>query len=53
MLGVTPLEGWSRWDSIEALLPEAELHGLDAELRALSQGLARYEARFDHLAEVG
>jgi elongation factor G len=52
MLGVTPLEGWSRWDSIEALLPEAELHGLDAELRALSQGLARYEARFDHLAEV-
>ena len=52
MLGVTPLDGWSRWDSIEALLPEAELHGLDAELRALSQGLARYEARFDHLAEV-
>ena len=52
MLGVTPREGWSRWDGIEALLPEAELHGLDAELRALSQGMARYEARFDHLAEV-
>ncbi|GAA0302969.1 elongation factor G [Sphingomonas oligophenolica] len=52
MLGVTPRDGWSRWDGIEALLPEAELHGLDAELRALSQGMARYEARFDHLAEV-
>jgi elongation factor G len=52
MLGITPLEGWSRWDEIEALLPEAELQGLDAELRGLSQGMARHEARFDHLAEV-
>lgn len=53
MLGMTPLEGWSRWDVIEVLLPESELHGLEAELRSLSQGMARYEAHFDHLAEVG
>ena len=53
MLGMTPLDGWSRWDAIEVLLPEAELHGLEAELRSLSQGMARYEAHFDHLAEVG
>lgn len=53
MLGMTPLEGWSRWDVVEVLLPEAELHGLEAELRSLSQGMARYEAHFDHLAEVG
>ena len=52
MLGITPLDGWSRWDEIEALIPEAELHGLDAELRGLSQGMARHEAGFDHLAEV-
>jgi elongation factor G len=52
LLGVTPREGWSRWDVIELLLPEAELQGLDAELRSLSQGLACYEAHFDHLAEV-
>ncbi len=52
MLGVVPKEGWSRWDTIEVLLPEAELQGLEAELRSLSQGMARYEARFDHLAEV-
>jgi len=52
MLGITPLEGWSRWDMIEVQLPEAELHGLEAELRSLSQGLAHYEAQFDHLAEV-
>ena len=52
LLGVAPLEGWSRWDCVEALLPGAELYGLEAELRSLSQGMARYEARFDHLAEV-
>jgi len=52
MLGITPLEGWSRWDVIELLLPEAELAGLEAELRSLSQGMAQYETHFDHLAEL-
>ena len=52
MLGITPIDGWSRWDQIELLLPEAELHGLETELRSLSQGMAHYEAYFDHLAEV-
>ena len=52
MLGMAPREGWSRWDRIEALMPESELRGLDAELRSLSQGLASYEAEFDHLAEL-
>jgi len=52
MLGIQPLDGWSRWDAIELLLPEAELQGLETELRSLSQGMAHYEARFDHLAEV-
>jgi elongation factor G len=52
MLGIVPLEGWSRWDRIELLLPEAELHGLEAELRSLSQGMAHFEAHFDHLAEL-
>lgn len=52
MLGITPIEGWSRWDAIELLMPEAELLGLDPELRSLSQGLAQFEARFDHLAEL-
>lgn len=52
MLGMGPREGWSRWDKVEALVPEAELQGLDAELRSLSQGLASYRAEFDHLAEL-
>src|SRR5690606_6261884 len=52
VLGMNPREGWSRWDTIEALVPEAELHALQADLRSASQGLATYEAQFDHLAEV-
>jgi elongation factor G len=52
MLGMNSREGWSRWDRIEALIPEAELQGLDAELRSLSQGLASYSSEFDHLAEL-
>jgi elongation factor G len=52
MLGMAPRDGWTGWDRIDALLPEAELAGLEAELRAQSQGLATYEAEFDHLAEL-
>ncbi|HEY0114497.1 MAG TPA: elongation factor G [Allosphingosinicella sp.] len=52
MLGIDSRQGWSRWDRIEALIPEAEMQGLDAELRSLSQGLASYESEFDHLAEL-
>jgi elongation factor G len=52
MLGMGPREGWSRWEKIEALVPEAEMLGFDAELRSLSQGLATFEAEFDHLAEL-
>ena len=52
MLGMGPRDGWTGWDRIEALIPENELDGLEAELRSLSQGLASYEAEFDHLAEL-
>lgn len=52
VLGLAPRDGWNGWDRVEALVPEAELHGLEGELRSLSQGLATYEASFDHLAEL-
>jgi elongation factor G len=52
MLGMEPREGWSRWDRVDALIPESEMRGFDAELRSLSQGLATYKAEFDHLAEL-
>lgn len=53
ILGLGPHPDWARWERVEALLPEAGLHGLDAELRSLSQGLASFTAEFDHLAELG
>lgn len=43
---------WDRWEVVEAHIPESSLHGLDAEIRSLSQGLAGYEARPDHLSEL-
>ncbi len=52
MLGMGQRDGWNGWDRIDAILPEAELSGLEAELRSQSQGLATYEAEFDHLAEL-
>nr|WP_084356021.1 elongation factor G [Novosphingobium lentum] len=52
ILGLGPHPEWDRWERIEATLPEAGLHGLDAELRSLSQGLASFTAAFDHLAEL-
>lgn len=53
ILGLSPHPDWARWERVEALLPESGLHGLDAELRSLSQGLASFTATFDHLAELG
>ena len=53
ILGLSPHPDWGRWERVEALLPESALHGLDAELRSLSQGLASFTAAFDHLAELG
>ncbi len=53
ILGLSPHPDWERWERVEAMLPESGLHGLDAELRSLSQGLAGFTAEFDHLAELG
>lgn len=52
MLGMAPREGWDQWERVEMLLPSSELDGLEAELRAQSQGLASFEAHYDHLAEL-
>jgi len=52
VLGMVPRDGWHQWETIAALVPEAELDRLQSDLRAASQGLASFTARFDHLAEV-
>lgn len=52
ILGIGSHPDWARWDRLEAMIPEAGLQGLDAELRSMSQGLASFTARYDHVAEV-
>lgn len=52
ILGLLPHPDWDRWERVEALLPEANLQGLDGDLCSLSQGLAQFTAGFDHLAEL-
>lgn len=52
ILGIGSHPEWQRWDRVEAMIPEAGLPGLDAELRSMSQGLASFEARYDHVAEL-
>ena len=49
-LGTHP--DWQRWEMVEAHLPVSSLNGLDAELRSLSQGLATFTSKFDHLSEL-
>ena len=52
ILGFEGWEGAPGWDRIEGYLPHAERQDLIVELRSLTQGLATYEAEFDHMGEV-
>ena len=52
ILGFDARPGWKGWDSVEAEIPQAEMHNLIVELRSLTQGVGSYEQRFDHLAEL-
>jgi elongation factor G len=52
ILGFEPREGWTGWDKVEVYLPQSERQNFIIELRSLTQGLATFEARFDHMVEV-
>ncbi len=52
ILGYAERPGWSGWDDVEALVPEAEMHDLIIELRSQTSGLGTFRRRFDHLAET-
>ncbi|MEA2789880.1 MAG: elongation factor [Acetobacteraceae bacterium] len=52
ILGYAERSGWTGWDDVEALVPEAEMHDLIIELRSQTMGLGTYRKRFDHLAET-
>lgn len=52
ILGFEGREGWPGWDKIEVYLPHAERQDFIIELRSMTQGLATFEAQFDHMVEV-
>jgi elongation factor G len=52
ILGYDAKGGWSGWDQIAAQIPQAEIHDLIVSLRSLSQGVAFFDWRYDHLNPV-
>jgi elongation factor G len=52
ILGFEPREGWPGWDRVDAYLPHSERQNFIIELRSLTQGLATFEATFDHMVEL-
>src|SRR5579871_2950172 len=52
ILGFDARPGWQGWDTVEAEIPQAELHDIIVELRSLTQGVGTFEMKFDHLAEL-
>jgi elongation factor G len=52
ILGFSAREGWPGWDKVEVYLPHSERQNFIIELRSLTQGLATFEAEFDHMVEL-
>ncbi|MEJ0068061.1 MAG: elongation factor G [Pseudomonadota bacterium] len=52
LLGFDAKPGWTGWDDVVALMPEAEIHDLIIELRSITLGVGTYSRAFDHLAEL-
>ena len=52
ILGFEAREGWTGWEDLRALIPEAEMGDLIVELRSATAGVGAFESRFDHLAEL-
>ena len=52
ILGFMARENWPGWDTVEANMPQAEMHDLIIDLRSLTQGTGTYHFEFDHMAEL-
>ena len=52
ILGFESREGWQGWETLRALIPEAEIGDLIVELRSATAGVGAFETKFDHLAEL-
>ena len=52
ILGFESRDGWRGWETLRAMIPEAEIGDLIIELRSATAGVGGFETKFDHLAEL-
>jgi elongation factor G len=52
LLGFDGRDGWTGWDTVKAMMPEAEIASLIIELRSATAGVGTFSTRFDHMAEL-
>ncbi|MBB5047087.1 elongation factor G [Rhodopseudomonas rhenobacensis] len=52
ILGFDTRDGWPGWDTVRAMMPEAEIGDLIVELRSATAGTGSFTRTFDHMAEV-
>ncbi len=52
ILGFDSKAGWPGWDTLECMMPQAEMRDLIIELRSLTQGSGTFRFAFDHMAEL-
>jgi elongation factor G len=52
ILGYDSRPGWSGWDVLSAMIPEAEIGDLIVELRSATAGVGTFSTRFDHMQEL-
>ncbi|KAA0075182.1 elongation factor G [Tardiphaga sp. P9-11] len=52
ILGFDTRDNWPGWDTVRAMLPEAEIGDLIVELRSATAGAGSFTRGFDHMAEV-
>jgi elongation factor G len=52
LLGYDTRPGWSGWDEVSALMPEAEIADMIVEIRSVTQGVGTFRTEFDHLQEL-
>jgi elongation factor G len=52
ILGFDTREGWDGWDTVRAMIPEAEIGNLIIEVRSATAGVGSFTYQFDHMAEL-
>jgi elongation factor G len=52
ILGFDTRDNWPGWDTVRAMLPEAEIGDLIVELRSATAGAGSFTRSYDHMAEV-